>query len=123
MSEEIHIEKLEGINKEELETVTFEEIQRPKVFKAPTEQEPEVSFDFVLHSMNVKVIKNKQSKMGTQDLYILDSLPEIYSYRNAVKQLETFLKKEKVKLPANIEYVTREGSSFDTKYIFKVVKG
>jgi len=123
MSEEdITPEEIENIRKEDLENTTLDEIVRPRVFSKPTKENPNVSFDFILKSNNVKVIKDKPSKMGTSDLYILDTLPEIYTYRNAVIHLREFVKANGLKIPANLKYVTREGSDFDTSYIFEEVK-
>lgn len=109
------IEKLdEAINLDELEKVSFSDVKRPLVFG-----EKDV-FEFELLELGAFVIKDQKTKVGTQDMYILITNPKIYCFRNALKQLEKFA--EKLKLPAKIKYLGREGSQFDTVYNFEVVK-
>jgi len=108
----------------ELEEVTLEEIKAnlPKVFMNPSKDEPDVSFDFKLNEIEkVKIAKNRKTKVGTADMIVLYSEPVINCFRNAYLQLCDFITKNKIKLPAMIRYVTREGADFNTKYIFEKV--
>lgn len=116
MSEEKSIvEKLDEIvDINELEKVSFSNVKRPLVFGEND------SFDFELLELGAYVVPNTKTKVGTQDMYILMTNPKIYCFRNALKQLEKFV--EKLKLPAKIKYLGRDGTQFETVYNFEVVK-
>ncbi len=125
-NENVNLEELDFIEDEEsLPVVDFSEIQRPRVFEKATDEKQDVSFVFTLHSTSCRVTKYQQTiggKLTIVDMYILNTEPKIYAFRNAVKQLEDFVKNNKLKLPANIRYVGRKGESFKTQYIFETVK-
>lgn len=107
-----------------LEEITLEEIKAnlPKVFMNPSKDEPNVSFEFKLNEIEkVMVAKNRKTKVGTADMLVLYSEPVINCFRNAYLQLCDFINANKIKLPATIRYLTREGTDFNTKYIFEKV--
>ena len=106
MSEKSIAENLEEIvNLEELEKVSFSDVKRPLVFGEKD------TFEFELLELGAYVVANQVTKVGTQDMYILVTNPKIYCFRNALKQLEKFA--GKLKLPAKIKYLGREGSHID----------
>lgn len=120
--EEQFIETIEKIDKDDLEEITIEEVRlkTPKVFMKPTDEEPDVAFSFLLNDISkVKVIPKTKTKVGTDDMYLLDTEPAIYCFRNAYDQLEKFISTNNIKLPSIINYVTRKGSDYTTQYIFE----
>lgn len=112
------------VDLENLEEITLDEIKAniPKVFMKPSDLQPDVAFDFLLNNIKkVKVIPRMKTRVGIQDMYVLDTVPQIRCFRNALTQLENFVEKNKIKLPATIHYETRTGADFDTVYIFEKV--
>ena len=111
------IDKLdEVIDMDTLEKTTFENVKRPLVF-GKTDR-----FVFNLKEKGAYILPETKTKVGTQDMYILISDPKIYCFRHALKQLETFVNKNKIKLPTDILYSGREGEGFETVYNFGLVK-
>lgn len=120
--QEPEFEETLELDLDSLEEVTLKEIRAniPKVFMKPSEKKPNVSFDFVLNDIKkVKVIPKQKTRVGIQDMYVLNSVPEIRCFRNALAQLEDFIKDEGIKLPSNLHYETRTGSDYETTYIFE----
>jgi len=116
-SEKDIVEEIDqNIDFEKLEKVAFSDIKKPMVFgKTDT-------FVFELIETGAYVIPNQKTRVGYEDMYLLVTNPKIYCFRNALKQLEKFVMTEKIVLPATIKYVGREGTDFDTKYMFELAK-
>jgi len=116
------LEQLEEIEEEELETITIEEVRelRPKIFE---ESKP---FVFVVGEIGkAKVRKNIKTRVGSGDMYILDTMPKIYTFANGYDQLVIFCKENKVKKGDTLKFVRKyipEGKdSFATTYEFEKV--
>jgi len=119
MSEEL--DELRDIDLNELETVTIKEVResRPQIFG-------ETPFDFILGDLGkAKVRRNIKTRVGSGDMYILDTNPMIYTFSNGYDQLYRFVEENKLKPNAKIRYVRNyipEGKdSFATTYEFEKV--
>ena len=115
-------EELPTFEEEELEETTLEAIrdEMPRIFAEATKEKPNVSFEFELYDIaTVKVKRNMKTQLGTADMYILKSNPIIYCFRNAFNHLAEFVETNKIKLPATIKYIGREGSTLKTVYLFE----
>lgn len=116
------IEALQKIDLSKLDTVTIESIrqQKPKIFDKE-------SFTFVVNDLSkALVITDHPTKVGSGNMYVLDTVPKIYTFGNAYDQLENFYKKHNMVRGSKITYLKKfipEGKeSFDTKYLFEEVK-
>jgi len=123
-------EEIIDMTNEVVEEITLAEVKAdiPRVFAKPTETEPDVTFDFVLHKIqSAGMIRNKKTRMGVGNLYILNSKPEVQCFRSAYVQLEKHLidnkhiskKGDELKKSVSLRYKTREGDTLTTKYIFE----
>ena len=108
------LDELIEIDTATLEKVSFTDVKRPLVFGKND------SFEFELLELGAYIVPAKKTVVGTQDMYVLVTNPKIYCFRNALKQLEKFVKGKK--LPTKIKYLGREGEGFDTIYNFEVTK-
>jgi len=115
------IKKMETVDIDDLETVTIQEIRelKPRIFG-------ENSFKFIINDLGkAKVLKKVKTRVGFGDMYILDTVPVIYTFGNAYDQLEEFVQSNRLKPKATIKFVKKfipEGKdSYDTQYIFEKV--
>ncbi len=116
------IEALQKIDLSKLDTVTIESIRqlKPRIFDKE-------SFTFVVNDLSkALVITDHPTKVGSGNLYVLDTVPKIYTFGNAYDQLERFYKGNNLVRGSKITYMKKfipEGKeSFDTKYLFEIVK-
>lgn len=121
MSKNDEISEIENIDIEQLHTITIKEIRemKPKIFGL----EP---FTFVVIDISKAWVKpNVKTSAGVGDMYILDTMPKIYTFSNAYEQLETFYIENNLKPNCKIKFVKKfipEGmKTYDTKYDFEVV--
>ena len=119
-NEKAILDKLGKIDLSKLETITIDEVrqQKPRIFG-------EESFDFVVNDLSkALVVHEHKTRVGSGDLYVLDTLPRIYTFGNAYDQLEQFYRKNNLTRSSKITYVKKfipEGKeSYDTTYLFKV---
>ena len=116
------IEALQKIDLSKLDTVTIESIrqQKPRIFDKE-------SFTFVVNDLSkALVITDHPTKVGSGNMYVLDTVSRIYTFGNAYDQLEKFYKEHNLAKGSKIRYVRKfipEGKeSFDTKYLFEEAK-
>lgn len=121
-NEKTIIEELQKIDLSKLDTVSIEEIrqQKPRIFDKE-------SFTFVVNDLSkALVIRDHPTKAGTGDMYVLDTLPKIYTFGNAYDQLEKFYKEHSLVSGSKITYLKKfiptGKDSFSTTYLFEVVK-
>ena len=115
------IKEMEKIDIEDLPEITIKDIRakKPKIFGL----EP---FTFIVKGISkARVKSNVKTQAGIGDMYILDTIPKIYTFSNAYEQLETFYIENNLKPNCQIKFVRKfipEGlKSYDTKYEFEVV--
>lgn len=121
-NEESLLDTITKIDLSSLETVSIDEVrqQKPRIFGKE-------SFDFVVNDLSTAlVIREKETSVGSGDMYILNTLPRIYSFGNAYDQLEQFYNKNNLSPKAKITYLKKfipaGKDSFDTTYVFEVFK-
>lgn len=121
MSKEEQNQESETIDIEELQTITISEVkaQKPKIFG----EEP---FEFIVRNINKAWVKpNVKTSAGIGDMYILDTIPKVYTFSNAYEQLETFYIENNLKPNCKIRFLKKfipEGlKSYDTKYTFEAI--
>lgn len=116
------IEKLQKIDLSKLDTVTIESIreQKPKIFA----KEP---FIFLINDLSkALVIPGQETRVGSGDMYVLDTVPKIYTFGNAYDQLEQFCCKNDLTRGSKVHYLKKfipaGKDSFSTTYSFEVFK-
>ena len=115
------IKEMDKIDIEELQEITIKEIRdkKPKIFGL----EP---FEFIVKNISkARVKQNVKTQAGIGDMYILNTIPQIYTFSNAYEQLETFYIENNLKPNCQIKFVKKfipEGlKSYDTKYVFEAI--
>ena len=121
-SESTIIEGLQKIDLSKLDSVTIAEVRqlKPRIF----DKEP---FTFMVVDLTkALIIPDYKTKAGSGNMYVLDTLPRIYTFANAYDQLEKYYTKNNLASGSRITYLKKfipEGKdSFDTTYVFEVPK-
>ena len=121
-NEKSFLDEVGKIDLSKLKTKTIAEIrqQKPKIFDKE-------SFDFVINDLSkALVVPELQTRSGVGDMYVLDTMPRIYTFGNAYDQLEKFCSKNNLSRGSKVKYLKKfipEGKdSFSTTYVFETLK-